>query len=146
MGEEDIHTVVLELQNAVRYLRAGIDNTCRDVEDQLESIGKWTLVDRGTSHDSLSSICDSFTHYSTEMQCTNTVKEEDMAGCNLNEKGDMKEKDACGVEREASSSKMENKPTEPIAPAPLISELDVVPAVHAGVGCNACQVCSFPQV
>ena len=45
MGEEDIHALVQELQSVVRDLRMGIDNTCRNVEERLENIGKRTRVD-----------------------------------------------------------------------------------------------------
>ena len=70
------------------------------------------------------------------------MKDEDTAVCKLNEMGDMKGKGTRKVEGEASPSKKEVKPTEPTVPARIISELDVVPAVHTGVKCNACGVCS----
>ena len=147
MGEEDIHAVVQELQCVVRDLRMGIDNTCRNVEERLENIGKRTRVDiEGTPDGDMLLTHNSFTRYSTGTQCTNTVKDDDTTECKLNEMGEMKEKGARKIERAASSSKMEVKSTESTAPARITPEPDVVPAVHAGVGCNACQVCSFPQV
>ena len=78
------------------------------------------------------------------MQRSDTVKEEGTAGGELDgEEVDGKGKEVYKAERNISPFESEAvRPTEITLPNPVFTEPDVVPAVHRGVSCDGCGVCT----